>query len=69
MKDSKKTKTDVRNDFKYARMLMQEADKMMKNEKNISDWSNDSDAGQLANDLQAISGAFQLWIDENKLGA
>jgi len=57
------TKSDVRSSFKYARMLMQEANKMMK-DKTITDFTNDSDFGQLANELTASVSILQCWLDE-----
>jgi hypothetical protein len=57
------TKADVRNNFKYARQLMTEANKMMK-DKTITDFTNDSDFGQLANELTASVSILQCWLDE-----
>ncbi len=57
------TKSDVRSGFKYARELMQEANKMMK-DKTITDFTNDSDFGQLANELIASVTTLQCWLDE-----
>lgn len=57
------TKADVRSHFKYARQLMQEADKMMK-DKSITDFTNDSDFGQLANELTASVSMLHIWLDE-----
>lgn len=57
------TKADVRSNFKYARKLMKQADNIMKGSHHITDFSNDSDAGQLCNELIASVGAFQDWLD------
>lgn len=59
------TKTDVRDAFKYSRELMSEASKMMK-DKSITDFSNDSDFGQLANELIGNVSILQQWLDEQK---
>lgn len=58
------TKRDVRSNFSHARFLMQEANKIMKDSKQITDFSNDSDAGQICNELVACVATFQLWLDE-----
>lgn len=60
------TKSDVRSNFSHARYLMQEANKIMKNSKDITDFSNDSDAGQLCNELVASVAVFQMWLDEQQ---
>lgn len=59
----KVTKADIRSHFKYARILMTDANKMMK-DKSITDFTNDSDFGQLANELGASVGMLQVWLDE-----
>lgn len=60
------SKGDVRRNFSYARNLMQEASRIMKNSKSIDDFSNDSDAGQLCNELVASVAIFQMWLDEQQ---
>ena len=60
------TKSDVRSNFKHARYLMQEANRIMKNSKSIDDFSNDSDAGQICNELVACAATFQIWLDEQQ---
>lgn len=40
----------ISKDFKYARMLMKEVERMMKDD-TISDWSNDTEFGQTINEL------------------
>jgi len=57
------TKGDVRANFKYARELMKQANQIMKGSHHIIDFSNDSDAGQICNELIASVGAFQDWLD------
>ena len=59
------TKTDVRNAFTYARQLMSEANKMLKN-KSVTSFDNDSDFGQLCNDLVASVSTLQMWLDEQQ---
>ena len=61
---SKVTKGQVRSDFKHARFLMQEAEKVMKNSKDISNWSESGDAGQLALELSASASTFLAWVNE-----
>jgi hypothetical protein len=58
------TKSDVRADFKHARFLMQEAEKIMKNSKNIEDWRESSEAGQIALELSASASTFLQYVYE-----
>ena len=58
------TKSDVRSDFKHARFLMQEAEKIMKNSKNIEDWRESSEAGQRALELSASASTFLQYVYE-----
>lgn len=58
------TKSQVRSDFKHVRFLMQEAEKVMKNSKNITDWSEPSEVGQLALELVASAATFSQWVEE-----
>ena len=58
------TKSDVRSDFKHARFLMQEAEKIMKNSKNIEDWRDSSEAGQIALELSASASTFLQYVYE-----
>ena len=51
------TKAQVRSDFKYIRFLMQEAEKVMK-DKSITDFSESSQAGQMALELIASASIF-----------
>jgi len=62
------SKGQVRSDFKYLRELMRQAEAIMKNDKNISDWREASDAGQIANAMTAAAGTFSAWIEESKGG-
>jgi 5-bromo-4-chloroindolyl phosphate hydrolysis protein len=59
------TKSDVRSNFKHARFLMQEAEKIMKNSKNIEDWQESSQAGQIALELVASVAIFEEWVAQN----
>lgn len=58
------TKAQVRSDFTYARHLMQLADAIMKDSKNITDWSESGEAGQIANELTAATTTFRAWVEE-----
>lgn len=58
------TKGQVRSDFKYARFLMQRAEKIMKDSKRISDWSESGEAGQMALELTASASTFLAWVEE-----
>jgi len=58
------TKSNVRSDFKHARFLMQEAEKIMKNSKNIEDWRESSEAGQIALELSASASTFLQYVYE-----
>ncbi len=59
------TKSDVRSNFKHARFLMQEAEKIMRNSKNIEDWKESSKAGQIALELVASVAIFEEWVAQN----
>lgn len=43
---------------------MQEAEKIMKNSKEVSDWSESGEAGQLALELIASAATFSQWVEE-----
>lgn len=58
------TKGQVRSDFKHVRFLMQEAEKIMKDSKNITDWSESGEVGQLALELSASAATFSQWVEE-----
>ena len=51
---TKPNKTKVRKDFIYARHLMRLIEQELKNESNITDWSESGNFGQLANELVAV---------------
>lgn len=59
------TKSQVRSNFKHARFLMQEAEKIMKNSKNIENWQESSEAGQIALELVACVASFEEWVASN----
>lgn len=61
----KVTKAQVRSDFAYARHLMRLAEGIMKN-KNITDFSESSEAGQIANELVASVGTFTAWLETKR---
>lgn len=43
---------------------MQEAEKIMKDSKNITDWSESGEVGQLALELSASAATFSQWVEE-----
>jgi hypothetical protein len=57
------TKSQVRSDFAYARKMMRMAEQMMK-DKSITDYSESSDIGQIANEMVASVGTFSQWVNE-----
>lgn len=59
------TKKQVRQDFKHARFLMQEANRIMKSKEQI-DWSNDADACQIALELSASASTFLQYVTEQQ---
>lgn len=61
----KTTKTQVRNDFSYARTLMQTADKML-SDKTITDFSESSEFGQIALELTASVSTLLQWLQEQE---
>jgi hypothetical protein len=60
------TKSDVRTNFRYAKDLMKQANQIMRDSKQITDFTNNSDAGQLCNELVASVAIFQIWLDEQQ---
>jgi 5-bromo-4-chloroindolyl phosphate hydrolysis protein len=58
-------KGDVRSNFRHARFLMQEAEKIMKNSKSIENWEESSEAGQIALELIASVAIFEEWVAQN----
>jgi hypothetical protein len=59
----KTTKAQVRSDFAYARLMMSKANDIMK-DKTITDFSESSEAGQVALELVASVSTFMQWLDE-----
>jgi len=57
------TKSDVYSNFKYARHLMQSAKRLMQ-EDSITDYSEPSEIGQIANELIASAGMLAQWLEE-----
>jgi len=62
------TKSAVRSNFSYARLLMQEAEKMMKS-KEVTDFSEASDFGQIANELIASVGTLYEYLQQQDMKA
>jgi len=61
----KVTKGRVRSDFAYARHLMRLAEEVLKNNE-ITDFSESSEAGQIANELVASVGTFTEWLESKR---
>lgn len=59
------TKKQVRQDFKHARFLMQEANRIMKSKEQV-DWTNDADACQIALELSACASTFLQYVTEQQ---
>ena len=57
------TKTQVRRDFAHARYLMRLVSKMM-SDKTITDYSNDTEFGQIVNELVACASSITVWQEE-----
>ena len=57
-------KGQVRSDFTYARKMMKLAEQIMKDSKNVTDWSESGEAGQIALELVASASAFAQWVEE-----
>jgi hypothetical protein len=55
------TKGDVRKDFGYIRMLLQQANLQL-NVKNF----NEDEASEIANELIAAATVFSEWVEEQK---
>ena len=60
------TKSEVRRDFTHARYLMRLADAKMKSATSATDWSNDGDIGQIANELIACVVTFAQFVEEKR---
>lgn len=58
------TKNDVLSNFKYARGLMKLAKQIMVD--GADDYSESSDAGQIALELIACAGYFESWLIEQR---
>jgi hypothetical protein len=54
-------KSDVRKDFGYIRMLLQQANLQL-NDKNF----NEDEASEIANELIAAATVFSEWVEEQK---
>ena len=55
------TKTDVRKDFGYIRMLLQQANNQL-----IGKNFNEAEASEIANELIAAATVFSEWVEEQK---
>jgi hypothetical protein len=60
------TKKDIRSDFAYARLLMRKIDEALKDSKNITDWSESSELGQMGLELMATTGTFLQYLQEQE---
>lgn len=60
------TKSQVRSDFAYARLLMRKIDEALKDSKNLDDFSEGSELGQMGLELMATSGTFLQWLSEQE---
>jgi hypothetical protein len=60
------TKSEVKNDFAYARFLMREIEKALKNSKEITDFSESSELGQMGLELMATTGTFLQFLQERE---
>ena len=57
------TKSNVRKDFSYSRLMMTKMDKMMK-DKTITDFSESSEIGQVALELIASASTVLAWLEQ-----
>ena len=55
------TKTDVRKDFSYMRMLLQQADCQL-----VGKNFDEVEASEIANELIAAATVFSEWVEEQK---
>lgn len=62
----KTTKSQVRSGFKYARELMRQAEEILKDSKNLTDFSEGSEIGQIANELIASVAFLAQWREEQE---
>ena len=58
-----KTKTSVRKEFSYMRVLLQQADKLMAESKS---YFNQDEARELANEMIASATVFSEWVEEQE---
>ena len=59
------TTQDVYRNFKYTRVLMKLAQKMLR-ETNITDYSESSEIGQIANELVACASTLTEYLEEKR---
>ena len=59
------TTKDIKRDFRYARLLMKDAKRML-DEKNITDYSEASEIGQIANELVASVSTLTQYLEEKR---
>lgn len=57
------TKNDVKEAFAYARNLMREAQQIINNPY-LTEFDNDSEIGQISNELVANASVLQMYLDE-----
>ncbi|CAB4167006.1 hypothetical protein UFOVP964_105 [uncultured Caudovirales phage] len=57
------TKTEVRSSFQYARELMRQADKLL-SDKSVTSFDNNSEFGQLCNELVANVAILDTYLQE-----
>jgi len=55
------TKTDVRKDFSYIRMLLQQADRQL-----VGKNFDEAEASEIANELIAAATVFSEWVEQQK---
>jgi hypothetical protein len=60
------TKKDIKSDFAYARLLMRKIDEALKDSKNITDFSESSELGQMGLELMATTGTFLQYLQEQE---
>ena len=60
---NKITKSDVRKDFSYSRLMMAKIGEMMK-DKTITDFSESSEIGQVALELIASASTVLAWLEQ-----
>lgn len=58
-----KTKTSVRKEFTYMRVLLQQANKLMTESKS---YFNQDEARELANEMIASATVFSEWVEEQE---